>query len=81
MASPNNPVTLDEVLQLARELSAVDKLRLIERIAPEIEREVTPAQADQRTSLRGLWRGLDITAADLADARRDMWAQFPRDDI
>jgi hypothetical protein len=34
-------------------------------------------------SLRGLWKDLngDITEEDLAEARREMWANFPREDI
>lgn len=32
-------------------------------------------------SLRGLWAGanIDITDEDIAEARREMWGNFPRD--
>lgn len=32
-------------------------------------------------SLRGLWKdfNIDITDEDIAEARREMWAAFPRD--
>lgn len=32
-------------------------------------------------SLRGLWKDLniDITEEDIAEARREMWSNFPRD--
>ena len=32
-------------------------------------------------SLRGLWKGLvpDITEEEIAQARREMWGNFPRD--
>ncbi len=32
-------------------------------------------------SLRGLWKGhaVDITEEDIAQARREMWGNFPRD--
>lgn len=33
-------VTLEQVLKAAKQLSLVDKVRLIERVAPEIEREL-----------------------------------------
>jgi hypothetical protein len=72
-------VTLDEVLQLAAQLSPVDKVRLIERIAPQIERELKPLTP--RESLRGIWQGLNITEEDIAEARREMWGNFPREDI
>lgn len=33
--------------------------------------------------LKGLWAGfgVDISAEDIAEARRDMWGLFPREDI
>jgi hypothetical protein len=77
----NNSVTLEEVLASVRELSPVDKARLIERIVPDIERELKRARPTERRSLRGLWRGLEITEKDIAEARREMWGSFPREDI
>ena len=74
-------VTLEEALELARQLSPVNKVRLIERIVPDIERELMASQPTPRKSLRGLWRGLDITEEDIAEARREMWGNFPREDI
>jgi Protein of unknown function (DUF2281) len=37
--------------------------------------------AKPRRSLRGLWKDLNIniTEEDIAEARREMWANFPRD--
>ena len=74
-------VTLDDVLELVDQLSAIDKVRLIERITPQIERALITAQPTPRKSLRGLWQGLDITDEDIAEARREMWGNFPREDI
>jgi len=74
-------VTLEEALDLVKQLSALDKARLIERIVPDIERELKTARPTPRKSLRGLWRGLDITEEEIAEARREMWANFPREDI
>jgi hypothetical protein len=36
-----------------------------------------------RRSIIGLWAdlGISITEEDIADARREMWGNFPRDDI
>lgn len=76
-----NSVTLEEVLASVRKLSPVDKARLIERIVPDIERQLKGTPSAPRRSLRGLWRGLDITEEDIAEARRDMWGAFPREDI
>ena len=77
----DSSVTLEEVLASVRQLSPVDKARLIERIVPDIERELKSARPAERESLRGLWRGLDITEEDIAEARREMWGSFPREDV
>ena len=74
-------VTLEEALDLVKQLSPLDKARLIERIVPDIERELKAARPTPRKSLRGLWRGLDITEEEIAEARREMWSNFPREDI
>jgi len=36
-----------------------------------------------RRDPRGLWAdlGIDITAQDIAEARREIWGEFPRSDI
>ncbi|MCP9493158.1 MAG: DUF2281 domain-containing protein [Pyrinomonadaceae bacterium MAG19_C2-C3] len=36
-----------------------------------------------RRSLRGLWAdlGLEVTAEDIDEARREMWSNFPHEDI
>jgi hypothetical protein len=74
-------VSLEEALDLVKQLSPLDKARLIERIVPDIERELKAAQPTPRKSLRGLWQGLDITEEEIAEARREMWSNFPRGDI
>jgi len=37
----------------------------------------------QRKSLRGLWADLNISVSeeDIAEVRREMWENFPREDI
>ena len=74
-------VTLEEALDLVKQLSPLDKVRLIERLVPDIERELKAARPTPRKSLRGLWRGLNITEEEIAEARREMWSNFPRGDI
>ncbi|MCP4368727.1 MAG: hypothetical protein GY797_11545 [Deltaproteobacteria bacterium] len=76
-----NSVTLTEVKMLTRRLPLRDKLRLIEWIAPQIERDIQAKQSAPRKSLRGLWRGLNLTETDIDEARREMWVNFPREDI
>lgn len=74
-------VTLEDVLHLAMRLSVLDKVRLVERIAPEIERDLQATQPEPCESLRGIWQGLDITDEDIAEVRREMWGNFPREDF
>ncbi len=74
-------VTLKSALEIVKQLSLVDKVRLIEQIAPQIERELTNSQPKTRKSLRGLWRGSNITESDIAQMRQEVWANFPREDI
>ena len=44
--------------------------------------EQLPAGPPQpRTALYGLFRGFDTTEEEIAEARREMWSNFPREDI
>ncbi len=76
-------VTLEEVLNLARWLSPVDKVRLIEKVAPQIKQELTIAESTPRKSLWGLCADLGPAPSteEIDAARREEWASFPREDI
>lgn len=74
-------VTLEVTLELVKKLSLVDKVRLIEKIAPQIEKELTNTKPKSRQSLRGIWRGTDITESDINEVRKEMWNNFPREDV
>jgi len=70
----------DEVAALAERLSPQDRARLIAQVAKTLQRDI-PAQASRR-SLYGLWAdAVNISAADIDEARREMWGNFPREDI
>lgn len=73
-----NVVTIEEILNLAEHLSVVDKVRLLEQIAPQITKDLVTSQVTPRKSLLGVWRGLDTIEAEIAEARREMWTNFPR---
>ncbi|MBA2736512.1 MAG: DUF2281 domain-containing protein [Pyrinomonadaceae bacterium] len=34
-----------------------------------------------RRSLEGMWNGVDISAENIDEARREMWGNFPREDF
>lgn len=74
-------MTLEEILTLTNQLPLIDKLRLIERITPQITKELMTAQSKQRKSLRGLWQGVNISESTIAEARQEMWSRFPSEDI
>lgn len=75
-------MTLKEIIDQVKQLSLADKVRLIEQVAPQIKRELRAAQlVAPRKSLRGIWRGVDITEDDISQARSEMWANFPREDV
>ena len=74
MMASKTAVTLEEVLNLVKHLKLVDKGRLIERVAPQIERELAQTPVHPK-SLRGLWRGVDISESEIAEVRGLMWGQ------
>ena len=78
-------VTLDQVLDLAQKLSPRDQARLVARLAPAIEEALEqPATLTvPRTPLRGRFADLGPapSAEEIDEARREAWANFPREDI
>ncbi|MCT7949961.1 hypothetical protein NG798_09200 [Ancylothrix sp. C2] len=76
-------VKLQEVLQLAKQLSSVDKMRLIQQIAPDIEQELMVSNNKPRKSLWGLCADLGPapSAEEIEEMRQEAWANFPREDI
>ena len=83
MAQPDDAVTLEEVLKLAQQLSPVDKVRLIERVAPEVERDLAARLEDGSPSLLGLLKDLGPAPSveEIDAARREAWASFPRTEV
>lgn len=80
--SETGTVTLEQVISLARQLPPLEKLRLIERMAPEIERDLLDERPSRCKSLLGLWADLGPapSAKESDEIRREMWADFPRED-
>ena len=82
MENTEQLATADAVLDLLRQLSPRDRLKVLVQALPEIEQElvVPPAPLE---SLRGLWKDLDfdITAEEIDQARHEAWANFPREDF
>jgi hypothetical protein len=77
-------VTAENVLELIRRLPPRERLRVIATALPEAERDL-PAEPPPRPlrSLLGICADLGTapSAEEIDEVRREMLANFPRDDI
>lgn len=91
-----NPLTFDIIYEQAARLPNDEKLRLISKLADgmhhgakstsqaetvETSNQAEQSETESRHSLRGLWTGVRISDEDIEEARREMWGNFPREDI
>lgn len=77
-----NQTALDTVLAQAQQLSPLDKVRLVEQLMSTLKQEFQVAHSTQpRHSLLGIWAGVSITAEEIDETRREMWNNFPREDV
>ena len=72
---------LEEILNATRSLPTEDKCQLIRYVTDQIEGDLKTKQTVARKSLRGIWKGLNITDEEISEARKQMWRDFPRRDI
>jgi len=72
----------DRVLELLRQLPPRERLKVIARALPEIEQDLSHPPR-QRKSLLGLCADLGPAPSgkEIDDARREVWRNFPREDI
>ena len=80
--SSANVVTADMALDMLRQLPPRERLRVIAQALPDAERDL-PEPIRPLKSLRGLWKdlGFDLSAEEIDQARREAWADFPRENI
>lgn len=76
----NSPSPFEQALTLALQLSPVDRVRLVRRIAASLEQDLAKRSTP---SLYGVLAdaGPSPSADDIDEARREMWGDFPRSDI
>jgi hypothetical protein len=74
--------TPQDVLEMLRKLPPRERLKVIYQALPEIEQSMSE-KAHAYKSLRGLWKDLllSVSEKDIDDARREIWKDFPREDI
>jgi hypothetical protein len=75
-------LTWDQAINLTSELSRADKAALIAVLASELGKEEAPP-AQRPKSFFGVmsYLGGTPTDEDIEEARREMWGNFPREDI
>ena len=77
--------TFEEVLSLVKQLTPGQKRRLIGAIVPDLEKPLQRAEESEKPlrSLYALWKefGINISTEEIDAARREMWGNFPREDI
>jgi hypothetical protein len=74
---------LEQIVALALNLSPLDKLRLVEQIMATLEQTLEEADKQPRNSLLGVLSqyGSAPSAEEIDEARREMWGNFPREDV
>lgn len=74
---------LAEAVALALKLSPLEKVHLVERVVATLEKDLTSLVPKPRHSLLGVLSayGTVPSAEDIDEARREMWGNFPREDI
>jgi len=74
-------MTIEESLLEAVQALPADKRQEVLDFAEFLRRKSQPQRP--RKSLEGLWagHGISISEEDIAEARREMWGNFPRKDI
>lgn len=71
----------EQVIGLTRQLSSLEKLRLIENLTRDVEVSLQTQTTQKRRSLRGLLKGCSISAEEIDQARKEMWGNFPTEDF
>jgi len=66
-------ITFEQIANMARRLSPLEKLWLIERLTPDLEVVLQKSVPTRRRSLRGVLKGCSISADDIDQARKEMW--------
>jgi hypothetical protein len=81
MTVQERPIELRRILELTQGLTLLDKVRLVERMMPEIERELASAAKTPKRSLLGICADLGPapSAETIDEASREMWRNFPRE--
>jgi hypothetical protein len=80
---PEKTAVLDDLIKMAKQLSPLEKLRLVEGVLPDIEAGLQAAEGPSLKSLHGTLSSLGPapSAEDIEMVRREMFENFPRTNI
>ena len=75
-------MTFEQIVALAKQLSPVEKLQLMEKVLPDLETFVQGKQPPNPPSRYGCLADLGPAPSekDIEEVRRDMFQNFPRPD-
>ena len=82
--TPIKPInTIDTAVDILRKLPLRERIKAITIVLSETEHDFLVSKPVKRKSLYGLWKDLNVhlTTEDIDQARQEMWANFPREDI
>ena len=74
-------IELDEVIVMARGLSPLDKVRLVEEVMALLEVDLAQEATDPRRSFYGIWPDANVSEEDITQVREELWSDFPHEDI
>ncbi len=70
---------LVDILNVTSKLSAEDKILLIRNMTDQLEHDIKAVSKKRGKSLRGIWKGTDISEQEIDENRKEMWHDFPRE--
>jgi hypothetical protein len=80
-------VSFDITLDMLRRLPALERLKVISIVLPEaeqeLEKQLSAENSTKLKSLRGLWKyfNIDLSTEDIDEVCKEVWKNFPREDI
>jgi len=70
--------TWDQIAEKTLDLSQKQQEEVL-RFVESLRRDA--GSMGPRKSLRGIWKGFDISSEDIDQARSEMWSTFPHSDL
>ncbi|MGB3206330.1 MAG: hypothetical protein WBB28_15175 [Crinalium sp.] len=76
-------MTLEQIIEQAKQLTPREKMRLIQAISPDIQEALIKPEIKPRRSLLGICANLGEapSAEEIDQIRQEIWSNFEREDI